>query len=314
MGKLNMTMIGMSGCGKTCYLYGTYADMLDGISGFNFFPSDYDQGLDLQNGWDSILEGVWPMGTAGGAVIEYQFDISLDGEDIGQFCWLDYRGGLLNDRIAADSDDDVKKFHNRCSETDSFLVAIPADTLLKAKENDRKANSMLMRYQTLLHHFKNINDLPVSFVITKGDLVTDKDDMQKCISVLKTKFNPLFASHKSLMICKVSLGKFLGEMVQGGSVEGAIQPRHLHLPILFAFWCEFAREAQAFRDIASGREKLGFIRGWFDDWFGAGVDPKLCREKAEEKQQLADTIWSEFVRNVDIYRKGKCILNASGCQ
>ena len=281
MSEVKMTMIGSSGCGKTCYLYATNAYMLDGVCGFNFYPSDWNQGLELERGWDSICtNATWPLGTDGNTDTEYKFNVTLNGTGIGNFSWLDYRGGILNSTVEKESPNDVTKFHNRCSNTDSFLVAIPADMLLKADEGDLRAKSVINRYQTLLGYFPNIQNKPVSLVITKGDLIPNKESMQKCISLFEKKFKTLFSeSHKSLMVCRVSLGTFGGEMFQGGKFEGVIKPLRLHIPILFPLWYELSRLAQQ------------------------------SRLKSEKYQKAADSIWDELVRNhVHIYSKGRCLL------
>ena len=129
---ITMTMIGCSGTGKSCYLYGTYARMLDGISDFHFTPTDYNQGIDLEEAWDSICEGHWPPGTDESTTVPYIFDCLYQGQSIGKFTWLDYRGGILRSKKSDDAPEDVKKFHDRCQNTNAFLVCIPADTLIKA--------------------------------------------------------------------------------------------------------------------------------------------------------------------------------------
>ena len=278
---MEMTMIGSSGCGKTCYLYATYVYMLDGVCGFSFFPSDWNQGLELERGWDSICtDATWPLGTDANSDTEYNFGVLLNGTKIGSFSWLDYRGGILNSTVNKESPNDVTRFHNRCSKTDSFLVAIPADTLLKSDEGDQRAISIIRRYQVLLNYFPNIQNKPVSLVITKGDLIPNRESMQRCISLFKKKFGTLFSErHKSLMVCRVSLGRFDGEMVQGGKFEGVIRPLRLHIPILFPLWYELSRLARQYQS------------------------------ESEKYQKAADSIWDELVRNnVHIYSKGRCLL------
>jgi hypothetical protein len=61
--QVKIISIGSSGSGKTCFMYAMYANMSFGFNGFTFIPSDYNQALVLEKGWESIvLNDKWPNG------------------------------------------------------------------------------------------------------------------------------------------------------------------------------------------------------------------------------------------------------------
>lgn len=313
---MKITMMGCSGTGKTCYLYGTYARMLDGISGFNFNPADWNQGLLLEESWYSLFESDarWPRGST--LSEEYNFDVFYEGQKLGGFTWLDYRGEILNSQTETDSEGDVNQFYKRCSGSDTLIVCVPADVLMNAcseKFNIRTmADRMLNRYKSILLHLPNRAQTPVVLMITKGDLMTKRDVFRNGIAKLKEKFDFLFTqNHEAVMIVRTRLGKFRGDMSQGGLIEGEFDPQFIHLPILFPLYLDFSRQAASLRNAGDNwRERGGTIWGKF--FYGDRSAQFYL--KADEMQRNADVLWKVFVGAVDIYQRGERIINSSGVQ
>jgi len=303
---LTMTMIGASGTGKSCYLYGTYAAMLEGISLFHFTPKDYNQGLELEEAWELIMnDGHWPSGHVESA--DYIFDCLHHGVRIGTFTWQDYRGGILTEKKGDDAPEDVQAFHQRCRNADTLLVCIPADVLLKAAQGNSQSDHMLSRYLRIMGGFPNLINVPVVLMITKSDLITDEETRQ-CISHLLERFNRLLTiNHEWLMIVPVSLGRFHGDMVQNGKVDGNVEPKRLHLPILFPIYLELSKIA--IDDRRTGQEHSDRT-GWGKFWYGD--ESEHYYRMAREREATMAAIWKEFEGAVDIYQNGNPILNSSG--
>ncbi|MDO4571122.1 MAG: hypothetical protein Q4D38_12105 [Planctomycetia bacterium] len=310
--SMKISMMGCSNTGKTCYLYGTYQRMLDGISGFNFNPSDLDKGLELQNFWYSLLEpeACWPVSSNQSE--EYPFDVFFEGEKLGEFTWLDYRGEILYSRQDSDPQNEVSKFYKWCSNSDSIIVAIPADVLKNAcgeeYQSRMAAKRMLDRYKSILLGLPNRNRMPVVLMITKGDLITTKNELRSCIAKLKEVFDFLFnQNQEAVMIVRTQLGRFRGDMRQGGLIEGEFDPQFIHLPILFPLYLDFSRQAEGLRRAANNEAG----QGWWGKFWNGDDSARLYRDAAA-LQKKADALWEEFVGAVDIYQRGDSILNSSG--
>ncbi|MDO4571488.1 MAG: hypothetical protein Q4D38_13975, partial [Planctomycetia bacterium] len=266
--SMKITMMGCSSTGKTCYLYGTYKKMLDGISGFNFSPSDLDKGLELANSWRSLRvpEACWPVSSNQSE--EYPFDVFFEGQKLGEFTWLDYRGEILDSRRDSDPQNEVSRFYERCSGSDSIIVAVPADVLKNACDEEYQsrtvAEGMLDRYKQILLPLQNRNETPIVLMITKGDLISKIIEFQSCVAKLKETFDFLFnQNQKAVMIVRTQLGKFHGNMSQGGLIEGNFDPQFIHLPILFPLYLDFSRQAEGLRRAANNEAGQGW---WGKFW------------------------------------------------
>ena len=339
--SLKLTMIGPSGTGKSCYLYATYFRMLEGVAGFNFNCKDFNQGLDLQDAWDMMLdEGVWPGGNTEST--NFDFTCFCRGRSIGDFEWLDYRGGVLKER--EEKDNDVAKFIQRAQNSDALLVSLPADLILAADSDDLKTKnkwrSVKTRVLALLGKaFEQNPDTALIFLITKNDLCHSSEEGVFCVREIKTAFARYFqGTPEHVMIAATRLGRFEGEgdaFQQGAKIEGNVDPKNVHLPILFPFYLHAIAAAQEFEEKAENakNERYDYAqraqveRGksfWGKLWNGDSSEyydecaansaevAKNYEKKANELNAVADEIWSEFNGSVDIFYQGRCVMNASG--
>ena len=348
---LKLTMIGPSGTGKSCYLYATYFRMLEGIGGFNFNCKDYNQALDLQDAWDMMLdEGRWPLGTQEST--DFDFTCFYRGKSIGDFEWLDYRGGLLKER--EDKDNDVAQFLQRAQTSDALLVCVPADLVLSARsgENKKQCNqwsSMAARLQALVGKVVDCNpSAALIFLITKSDMCKKPGDGQFCVETVKKCFQQFFygtPEHVMIAVTRMLEKPEADEIddmetvkyQQGEKIPRDVEPHNIHLPILFPFYLHATAAAQELeaqakdarseerdfsRMASSERAKSRFVKFWCGDNSEYYVDcasdraktAARCEEKARELQGVADEIWDELNGRVDIYCRGKCVANASGVQ
>ena len=247
---LKLTMIGPSGTGKSCYLYATYFRMLEGVAGFNFNCVNINQARELEEAWNAILDdGVWPAGNAEGE--EYRFACKHNGKPIGEFTWLDYRGGILNETESEGSD--LAKFLNRAADSDAILVCLPTDVLLTAQANDLRAQRRWSRMKNEILRilgavYQRNENASLVFMITKSDLCKSQEEGRRCVETIRTAFQQYFiGTPEYAMIAATRLGRFEGEsddFQQGAEIKGVLDPHNVHLPILLPFLTR-ARAAQA---------------------------------------------------------------------
>ena len=249
---LKLTMIGPSGTGKSCYLYATYFRMLEGVAGFNFNCVDFNPARELEDAWNAILDdGVWPAGSVEGE--EYRFACKHNGKQVGEFAWLDYRGGILNEDASEGSD--LTNFLNRAVDSDAILVCLPTDVLLTAQANDlrvqRRWSRMKNEILRILGEVYRRNDAAsLIFMITKSDLCKSQEEGRLCVETIRTAFQQYFVgTPEYAMITATRLGRFEGEsddFQQGAEIKGVLDPHNVHLPILLPFLAR-ARAAKELR-------------------------------------------------------------------
>ena len=297
-------MIGPSGTGKSCYLYATYFRMLEGVAGFNFNCKDYSQARELASAWDVILdEGVWPSGTAESE--EYRFACKKDGASIGEFSWLDYRGGLLND--TGGSRHEVDSFLARASSSDAILACVPADAILAARPGSGKRSNDWQRikvgllgalaaiYETttaidetttaIYETTTETTEPALIFLITKSDLCKSPEDGRYCVETIRSSFAQYFnGKPKYAMVASTRMGRFDDERAdfqQGEPINGVVDPTNVHLPILFPFWRR-AKDAQE-GGVAQARENRDAAERKHNEAQEQLEAARVEKEKAEEK-------------------------------
>lgn len=102
MENTKITILGMSGTGKTCYLLGLYYRMGAGLNGFSLAADD-DTDVQLRDRYarlcDATLEPAqrFPAGTDNTS--KYTFDLQYGYNTIMSFDWIDYPGGSLEKKI-----------------------------------------------------------------------------------------------------------------------------------------------------------------------------------------------------------------------
>ncbi len=166
---MNILMVGHSGAGKTSFMAGLYKYLGESADGYGISAKKEHQKKQLGGMADALSQGKYPAGTD--VQSQYEFSFTVNGEDLIPFNWIDYRGGIL----LSDSPDD--------SDMDKFMAAIQkADALvvfLDGQKLSQVGSRWNMEYDILISCIENsltVNHqswFPISFVITKCDLVPD---------------------------------------------------------------------------------------------------------------------------------------------
>lgn len=298
-----ITMLGVSGAGKTCYMLGLYATMQLGLQGFTLATTDMDEDLRLTSLWERMLdeegESRWPPGT-GGEPYQYEFDFSYGMKPLISFDWLDYRGGAMKD---LSTQEDVQILTKRLLKSSCVFLCVSGEHL-KEEVNDemelrdiaRKAGIDRMN-KFLTELAKNLKKsqrpFPIVIVITKYDQCAeraqDKVSREKLFDDIKELFNPLFQPEKDwlVMLCPVTLGKGL----EKDSLTGKIQPRNLHLPLVFALYAKFREDVMTEQEKLNDTQiRLDTIRNsnWLQRIFTSDDERKIGGSLKEYQNQLQE--------------------------
>jgi len=312
-------MIGASGSGKTCYLYAMYSSMALGVNGFTFAPADYDQALDLEEGWRLISsDQTWPPGSIESK--DFIFDCCHSLRPMISFVWHDYRGGILTDRESAA---DRNALFQRLKNSSCLIMCIDAERLrLIISGQDHLT---LGRYSKLLVDYVKANGrpVPVAITITKADMMRP-DEIKKGVEVLKTSLDSaLFQPDGNwlVLITAVTLGSAF-ENASNRKFTGTIAPKNVHLPVLFAIYATMSRylterqsgKSQAERDLSEAigilrqEEKKGFFKRLWDGDRRSGAQEALgeIQARMERMQASIKGLESDLQRLVAQLRTDAC--------
>ena len=162
-------MVGHSGAGKTSFMAGLYRYLGESTDGYGISAKKENQKRQLSRMADALSKGRYPAGTD--VQSQYEFSFTVHGEDLVPFNWIDYRGGIL----LSDSPDesDMDKFMNSIQKADALVVFLDGEKL------SQPGSCWNMEYDILISCIENSLSVshnswfPISFVITKCDLVSD---------------------------------------------------------------------------------------------------------------------------------------------
>lgn len=263
----NVCFLGLSGSGKTCYLYAAAHILGQGIhtsvGSVSIVCADIGRSTLLNNGFLS-MDGkcpVWPKGT--NDTTYFPFELYIGGTLKAELEICDYRGGVFTTA----SDDAFEERKALYEESSCVVVFIDAYTLLQAfklkteneiaktfKRGDVKEITYSEAISELNHLKVIINDarrniqsnVPILLTITKKDILST-DELNLAIEQLKLHMNILFSEEtpNPVGITAVSLGTDLGsgELNQDGQKKILGQmllsvSNNIHVPMLFPLFLD----------------------------------------------------------------------------
>lgn len=264
MGKISM--FGLSGSGKTCFLY-AMAQVLQGgaCQGNNFrlsvIANKIQQQMALNDGYaEMALNGRWPAGSNTTTPYDLCVRVQYDGmysEIIPRLTLLDYAGGIwTNNNQNADRDRNnlIKEF----AESSAVLFIVDGMTLLHAMDqNDLHpshrdvatiqeivmARQQISFVENLFKCFKdqyNRTIPPVMVAVTKSDVFADAGELEKGKELVKRYLPSIFAKGSGIEagITSVSLGTGLSAG-QNNKIVGRLSLNtqyNIHLPMVFGLY------------------------------------------------------------------------------
>ena len=265
-----ISIYGLSGAGKSCYIYAMTKAMSRGIKFDNgkvlsVVNTDFTQVNLLNARFREMANGTWPPGT--NETTNYVYDCSLALEPVSEVSILDYRGGIFSS-IDKEGKKEVDELYDSFRNSAALLFFIGADKIAKAIAGDLVAYDDIDVIQSLYGYYrkKNPSDkTPVLIVITKSDLLKP-EQLEECKEFLMQSFQAIFGYGTGLTggLTSVTLGKGLGTGANGeltgqlciGPTEG-----NLHVPILFTLFSLFSKRLgveleknQSYRELLKNSE------------------------------------------------------------
>jgi hypothetical protein len=339
---LTLTVLGTTSSGKTTFLLGMYDILSTGVHGYFTFTEDPDQGVDLRDAWDLLIdEGELPPPTVADSNKYYRFVFNHGFMPLVTIDWMDYRGGALDDR--KDSGPDVLELRRRLEGSDSIYlvldggsVAIWLDDPSKRTVVQKKLKVQAMSSQVLQAVMnRKERGLPLpsfAVLITKADLLRGPERsvgqaLAQVVEGLPQLLPVAWVDGVTTLVCPVKVGDF-GTNSTGVVDVSTIDPVGLHRPMIFSLMHYLseglgARQAQLAEATAGHSEveqQIAALNRGFRAYFRGrrvaqlrGVADSYLRAVADEKRIYASeqdliTQLSQELAGHPIIRNGKLEL------
>lgn len=311
-----ITILGMSGSGKTCYLLGLYYTMGAGLKGYTI-ATDEDTDVQLRDRYaklcDASLEKQqrFPAGTDN--ISKYEFDLQYGYNTIMSFDWVDYPGGLLDRKNSGSLEDyeDVKKAINNSS---SLFICVDGSLLL-GDDVDEKIDNIRDKCSNVINtffteYFKSNNSLPpTAIIVTKYDICKDDIDEKELCEIIEEAFSPFFVKNNTEKVVTI-IPVSIGTNIMDDDYSGKMKPLNIHLPIFMGIWFALIKKIQDHVKNMQWQEKVneGKISDLRDQ--KAREENKWFFKSKEEVQDLARKIQEAENENKKQTAKLNYMLNA----
>lgn len=286
---MNICLLGLSGSGKTCYLYTATHVLARGVDvnghTISATSSNRQQAIRLNNGIEQMASGIWPETSINS--MAYPFDLKIDGKSVFPFTIYDYRGGMLNGLSDKDQDD-VEEIFDTFEESSCIVVLVDGDTIMQALEPgllspthrqnvsfaaQLKARNELNYIESLVKECNErmSRNVPILLAITKSDIFFP-EELEAGKRLLKELLPSVFSLRNDMIvgITAVTLGEDLHN--EDGKLSGTLclnTDGNVHLPILFALFQEIdeigedadTEEARLLIRNLFSSNKISFYRG-----------------------------------------------------
>ena len=294
---MKICFLGLSGSGKTCYLYAASHVLTEGIrtseGSVSILCTSVNRNILLNEGIEEMDNGdqaVWPKGS--NQTIEFPYELYINGINKTRFEIYDYRGGALYDGSDR-AQDEREELYETFNEASCVVVFIDAYTLMKSfglknhedelyayKKGGREAEAITTA-NNRLNHLKLImsearqylqQEVPILLTITKKDILSD-DELNIAMEKLQTNMTTLFSktNPNPVGITAVSLGTNLGAGEVNEDMKRKLTgclhldvSQNIHIPILFALFSGLElspNEAQIARKIFNNNVLKMYVEG-----------------------------------------------------
>lgn len=279
-----LSVIGISRSGKTCYLYAMAKTMLRGYAGLNVNAIDDVASKELKKGWREIRRNAkWPPATD--FFTKTAFNCSINLRPAMDFLWNDFKGGALTSMNEVD-DKFCQEFKEFIKSSDGLIIFVAAnelqDILQEVEDYDLIEDDLESLTELFIKNKVELSQIPVTIVISKADLLKD-NEKPYILEIVKEIFKPLFevGNNMKVLTVPVCIGTNLGRCSQGESIQGVVfqnpNDGNIHIPILFNLY-HFLKDC-----IAVERAYLGDIDKKIQD-------RKIALSRAESHNGL-QRIW-----------------------
>lgn len=252
MADTQITILGMSGAGKTCYLLGLYYKMGSGLKGYTITTDD-DTDVQLRDRYARLCdvslerEKRFPAGTDN--ISQYEFDLQYGYNTIMSFDWLDYPGGLL-DRKNTGNLEEYENVKKAINESSSLFICVDGSLLcgddVEEKIDNVKDNCSNIINTFFSEYFKCNNQLPpTAIIVTKYDICKDDTDEEELCEIIQEAFSPFFVKNKDKKIVTI-IPVSIGVNIMDNNYSGKMKPLNIHLPIFMGIWFSLSKKIQKY--------------------------------------------------------------------
>jgi len=168
---VKIVMLGHSGAGKTTYLSLMYAEMQDGIGGFQVRAKNGSQHSQLLADARAIRSSRYPPLTNHRA--SYDLALSYNGSEVLPFTWRDHRGGAASGRTS--DAEDVGQLHQDLLESDAIVMFIDGHALVNDPGAARNASRLSSHVLRAMRDRPEVST-PLVIAVTKCDLIDISDE------------------------------------------------------------------------------------------------------------------------------------------
>lgn len=169
---MKVMMIGLSSAGKTSYMGAMYEKFRKGLGGFSIRAVRDEDDKALKRIGRNLNRGIYPSGTDIRSI--YKFKLLYNGDELLDFDWTDYRGGILVD---FNNRTEMASWERELNEADAVIVFLDATKMGDDYESKTayEGFSQMEAIGDLISRIsssKGDRHFPISFVLTKCDLVS----------------------------------------------------------------------------------------------------------------------------------------------
>lgn len=315
MADTRITILGMSGAGKTCYLLGLYYKMDPGLKGYTIVAND-DTDVQLRNRYARLCdvhlekEKRFPAGTDN--IAKYEFDLQYGFNKIMSFDWVDYPGGLLDKKNSGNLEEyeGVKKSINDSS---SLFICVDGSLLMGDDIDEKIANvrdNCSNVINTFFSDYQKSNGVlpPTAIIVTKYDICKDDTDEDELCNIIEEAFSSFFVKDENERIVAI-IPVSIGANIMDNDFSGKMKPLNIHLPIFMGIWFALSRKIQEYSEIftkhiSDNNKSLSFLRDQ-----KAQRENKWFFKKKDEIQRLAVQIQETERKNDEQSQMMKHMLN-----
>ena len=249
MADTQITILGMSGAGKTCFLLGLYYKMGAGMRGYTI-TTDEDTDVQLRDRYSKMCDRTlgkerFPAGTDN--ISKYEFDLQYGYNTIMSFDWVDYPGGILCRKNEGNLEEyeNVKKAINNSS---SLFICVDGSLLVGddvEEKIDRVKDECSSVINTFFSEYFQCNNAlpPTAIVVTKYDLCQDDTDADELCDIIEEAFSPFFVKDDKKRIVTI-IPVSIGSNIMDDDCSGKLKPLNIHLPIFMGIWFALSKKIQ----------------------------------------------------------------------
>ncbi|HZR52591.1 MAG TPA: hypothetical protein VFB06_24140 [Streptosporangiaceae bacterium] len=245
--RMTATMLGVSKAGKTTYILGAYAALVNGVHGCHLHTADPDVGMDLLRQLNDLRAGK-PTPPTPDEPVRYDFVLTRNGTaERTAMDLTDFRGGAAFD-TANGKESDTARLHRRLLDTDAIFIVLDSEhfqePLTGIRLHEVRAATGADRFADMVSKALADREVagrpapPIAVVLTKSDLIDGRPgstprDRGQVAAEVRRLMPALFRPGVHTMIFPVSVTGLV-TMPDGDSPAMIVDLLDVADPVVFA--------------------------------------------------------------------------------